>query len=1430
MNQSLSEMFGYSREEVLGKSIFQLAIPKEYHAEVTEYFKSRSVDPYEMEVVKKDGSRFPAEIIAKEVMIDGTTLRVAAVRDITERKETEEALKESEELLRQTQRIAKLGGWEYDVANQKIIWTDEVYEIYGVDKDFEPSDAEKIAKFFHPEDQKTILDAFSDAIKGEPYDLELRFINQQGKHLWVRTVAHPIKEDGKIVKIQGNFADITERKQAEKALKESEDFLNRTGEIARVGGWYLSDSFDKVYWTKTTGRIHELPDGYFPSLEEAINYYHPDDQALVRESVESAIKDGKPFDFETRLKTAKGNEVWVQALGQPEMKDGKCVRLSGTFQDITERRKAEEALKQSEKKFRSYVDNSPDGVFIANEKGRYVDVNPAASKITGYSREELLDLSIPDLLQPDYIEKGIKSFQELAEQGSIRVDLGFVTKSGENRFWEVAATKLSDTRFLGFTKDITESKKAEEELKASEEKYRNLAENTSDLIATIDLKGNVTYMSRAAEDESGYSVEEIEKMNIRDLLTEESSKLVMEMVQQRLSGIHRNTPFEIDILHKKGFPIPFEIKSTSISENDTIIGFQVVARNITDRKLAEEALIESEEKYKSIVESSIQGLVIAQSDPIRLSFASAPMESITGYTPEELMNFGTEQLQELIYADDRQRFFSSFQKRLEGKDIKQRSEYRINHKDGSLRWVELFSSLISFNGESATQTVFVDITERKKAEEALMESEERFKTLSNLTFEGILIHDNGIIVDLNQSLSEMFGYSREEVLGKSIFQLAIPKEYHAEVAEYIKSRSVDPYEMEVIKKDGSRFPAEIVAKDVMIEDSTLRVAAIRDVTELKKAYMFADKIAETTPAMLYIYDFEQQKNIWSNTVHDNYFKKLVKNYAEMRYKNVAEITHKDDFARILEKVEEMSKNVKVNKFDLDIRIKSTDGEWKWMTLLNSVFQRDENGKLLQTIGALFDITERKLAEEKLKKSEQYFKDLTENSSDIIIVVNRSGVIQYASSSMKRFMGYDPEELIGHKVFKYIHKADLPRAVKDFGKAVLTKDSSVHNSFRVLHKDGSVRILEGYGKSLFNNPFINGFVMNIHDATEREKAEIALRESEKSLRDAQRIANIGNWTLDLATGDVHMSDEMFHVIGIDKNAGLDVSQHEKYYTPESWQHFQKAVKEAQEEGKSYEIELEFASKNTEFRYAIARGEPVYDNNNKIIALKGTLQDITERKVAEEKIEKELRENRLLLSEIHHRVKNNLQTLSGLLQLQQDLIETKEDAIKAFEASQDRIMAMARAYELLLHSEHMSDVNVPEYIESIVRQLKFSYDPESRVFVEYDLENCEMEIQELSKTGLIINELVTNVFKYAFQGREQGKLWLSVKEKNDRIYFDIADDGVGLPKDIDFEGTDTLGLSLVSMMISELKGKLTYKVDNGTRFIIEIPKGTKKLIQR
>lgn len=278
---------------------------------------------------------------------------------------------------------------------------------------------------------------------------------------------------------------------------------------------------------------------------------------------------------------------------------------------------------------------------------------------------------------------------------------------------------------------------------------------------------------------------------------------------------------------------------------------------------------------------------------------------------------------------------------------------------------------------------------------------------------------------------------------------------------------------------------------------------------------------------------------------------------------------------------------------------------------------DTNEKLEQ------EITERKLVEERLKESEEKSRLWLEHSPVCTKIVDLDFNLQYMSASGVRDLKInDIAEHYGKPYPFYFYPDSFKIPMRENLK-------KAKNTGEIITQEASVVDIEGnelwFHSTIVpvidQNKGLDYILVVSMEISKRKLVEKKLKKSEASLRDAQRIASIGNWSLDLQTGTVEMSDEMLILIGLkDKNEALNVSNHEKFYTPESWQRFNEAVKTVRNNGKNYEIELEFSDKNAKCHNALARGEAIYSKNNKIIGLKGTLQDITERRLTEKKLQK------------------------------------------------------------------------------------------------------------------------------------------------------------------------------------------------------------------
>lgn len=297
---------------------------------------------------RKDGSRIHVRLRSCRLTsnVSPPVLRMV-LTDQTEHYKTTEALRKAQLFANEVERLSKLGGWKYEVATGQVTWTPGVYRIYGVGMDYDPNDIANDISFYSGKDQKTISDAFTMAVRnGKAYDLELEFIAHDGTHRWVRTTGHPEIRNGKVVSITGNISDVTERKQMEIALANQAELLERTGEMAKVGGWELNLSTMRVTWSSETARLHEVDPPYVaPLLDTGRQWYPPEVWPIVEAAVKAAIESGKSYDLELPFMTAKGRHIWVRVQGFAVMDGGKTTKLRGTFQDITERKMKESELR-----------------------------------------------------------------------------------------------------------------------------------------------------------------------------------------------------------------------------------------------------------------------------------------------------------------------------------------------------------------------------------------------------------------------------------------------------------------------------------------------------------------------------------------------------------------------------------------------------------------------------------------------------------------------------------------------------------------------------------------------------------------------------------------------------------------------------------------------------------------------------------------------------------------------------------------------------------------------------------------------------------------------------------------------------------------------------------------------------------------------------
>lgn len=356
--------------------------------------------------------------------------------------------------------------------------------------------------------------------------------------------------------------------------------------------------------------------------------------------------------------------------------------------------------------------------------------------------------------------------------------------------------------------------------------------------------------------------------------------------------------------------------------------------------------------------------------------------------------------------------------------------------------------------------------------------------------------------------------------------------------------------------------------------------------------------------------------------------------------------------------------------------------------------------------------------------------------------------------------------------------------------------------------------------------------------ELETAYLSLKESERSLAEAQKMAHVGNWDINFITGESHWSEETCRIFGRSlQNNSIDYDEFLNYVHPDDRDYVDKII-ENRLKGGPQDIDYRIVLANGEERIVHDEMEVIFDENNVPIKARGIVQDITERK----KTEKALANlETARQKEIHHRVKNNLQVISSLLDLQAEKFNKREcikdsEVLKAFRESQNRVVSIALIHEELYEGAETDKVDFSLYLQKLVENFFQTYrlgnldislktDLKEKVFFDMDI---------AVPLGMVINELVTNSFKYAFTNRKTGEIQIKLfseetkdeannknvaDRKSTRYTLIVSDNGIGIPENVNFETPETLGLQLVNLLVDQLEGKVKLKRDKGTEFVIE-----------
>ncbi|HET6990298.1 MAG TPA: histidine kinase dimerization/phosphoacceptor domain -containing protein, partial [Bacteroidia bacterium] len=377
--------------------------------------------------------------------------------------------------------------------------------------------------------------------------------------------------------------------------------------------------------------------------------------------------------------------------------------------------------------------------------------------------------------------------------------------------------------------------------------------------------------------------------------------------------------------------------------------------------------------------------------------------------------------------------------------------------------------------------------------------------------------------------------------------------------------------------------------------------------------------------------------------------------------------------------------------------------------------------------------------------------------------------------------------------------------------------------RYQHKNGSPVIVNVTISLVRNEEQVPLYFVYVYeDLTPKRKAEEQIRIQAAKLNAVFESSSHMIWTLDrnlkLTSFNRNQAEWIKRNFGVKAYIGLPMGSG-KMVSTEEHNNFWNQKLELTFAGISQSFETGFKDISGEYSWREIFLNPIFDENDNVVEVSCIANDITDKKMVDEQMRLSLKEKEVLLKEVHHRVKNNLQVISSILNLQSSYVKDKK-ILEILLESQNRIKSMAFVHESLYQTKDFSNISFREYVENISRNLVHSYAAtDSPPILNLDLQDIQLNLDTAIPCGLIINELLTNSLKYAFVEGKKGKIDIVIRQKDGLITITIADNGKGLPSTIDFRNTESLGLQLVVSLIEQINGKIKLDTKKGTKFTIE-----------
>ena len=1192
---------------------------------------------------------------------------------------------------------------------------------------------------------------------------------------------------------------------------------------------------------------------------DIFNYVLPPYKDLLRQRIKKILKNEKVPVSEFEVKTPRGEILCLETKPSKINYQGKQA-IQVIFNDVTHHRKIEKTVKESEHNLTQVLKNINELVyyveFLPHQKKRLKYIGKQIETIFGVSLKEYekQGKKLWNLCHPDDTPKirhataevrRTKQPQELTYRFLHRKKKQYIWI--EERIIPQIDEKGNYIGNFGLIKDVTQQVNDEQYLREEKLMAQNYLDVANVVLVVINKDGNVVLINKRGCNILGYKEKDIIGKNWFDhFVPEEVRQKMKASFLLALKGELAEDDFkESEIVSKNGNRRTISWKSSEIfDEKGMITSILSSGEDITERIIAERALKDSEKRFRVLSNATFEGIVFTENE--RIVDANEQFVKMFGF--KDLKEFiGKSIVDDFIIRDQQARVRQEIQKQ-----ELQPIELKVVTKSGEELTVEAKGQIIPYFGRRIRATVIYDITQRKQYQLELEQSKENYKSLIDNSPNGVLIYYGGKLQFANRSALQLIeADSFEEIHLKENFSLLLP-EYKERAMERVRRASLgEPLSFVEIKLKtlkGNILTLESKPIAIKYNGQDAIQIVMQDVNPQKQLIQeqLRAQIAEETNFSLQQEIFERKQAERTLQQTQKYTRLLIESSLDMicasdkegyitEFNAAAEKTFGYDRMEVIgrhvsilygnppERIKNAYEQLyEKGKFAGEVINIKKDGQ-KFIAYLSASVLKNDEGELVGAMGVSRDISEMKKAEQELRNSEERYRAIYDQVFVGIAKMALNGRFIQVNEQMCNILGYTKEELCSKTFMDITVKEDVPTSVNVMKKLASGQIEKTTFEKRYLHKNGKIinaNIATSVVLDALGNP--SHVISIFQNITEKVKLE----------HDRQSQSARHNAIIESSSHIIWTTDKQMCLTSFNKNYAADLMKHYnvqayiglsvvsvKVVLTEEYNNYWLKKYEAVLRGEHQYFETKMIDRQNNVVWREIFLNPIFDELGNLVEVAGIGLDITEKKLANEQIHNSLQEKEVLLKEVHHRVKNNLQVISSILNLQSSYVKD-QSTLNILKESQDRIKSMAFIHESLYQTKDFSSINFSEYVVNLSQNLLHSYSSlEHEIKLNLDIQNVFLNLDLAIPCGLIINEIVSNALKYAFvDKKEDAEIMIKMHLVGENLQLQIKDNGIGLPKHIDYRNTESLGLQLVVTLVDQLNGSIDLDSTQGAHYDI------------